>query len=70
MSNTNKSKSNLHADFNCEENHQVGSPNLIDNASHLNLSPDCDNPGKSRKTPAVQATPENLLANYLPCIAS
>ena len=41
MSNTNKSESNPQADFNCEENDQVGSPNLIDSASHLNLSGTC-----------------------------
>ena len=60
MSNINKSESNLPADFNCEENDQVGSPNFIGNASHLNLLPDCGNSGKLRETPAVQATPENV----------
>ena len=65
MSNINKSESNLLVDFNCEENNQVGSPNLIDNASHLNLIPDCGYPGKLRETPAVQATPENVLRNLL-----
>ena len=42
------------------ENDQVGSPNLIDNVSHLNLLPDCDNPGKLRETPAVRATSGNV----------
>ena len=60
MSNTNKSESNLPADAKCEENDQVGSPNLIDRASHSNLLPDCGNPGKVRENPAVQATPENV----------
>ena len=46
MSNTNESDSNLPADFNCEENDQVGSSNLIGNVNHSNLLPDCDNPGK------------------------
>ena len=53
MSNTNKSESNLPADAKCEENDQVGSPNLIDRASHSNLLPDCGNPGKVRENPAV-----------------
>ena len=60
MSNICKSESNLPADFNCEENDQVGSRNLIDNASHLKLLPDCGNPGKLRETPTIQATPENV----------
>ena len=60
MSNTNKSESNLPADAKCEENDQVGSPNLIDRASHSNLLPDCGNPGKVRENPAVQATPGNV----------
>ena len=60
MSNINKSESNLPADFNCVENDQVGSPSLIGNVSYSNLLPDCSNPGKSRETPAVQATPENV----------
>ena len=51
MSNTNKSESNLPADAKCEENDQVGSPNLIDRASHSNLLPDCGNPGKVRENP-------------------
>ena len=60
MSNTNKSESNLPADAKCEENDQVGSPILIDRASHSNLLPDCGNPGKVRENPAVQATPGNV----------
>ena len=65
MSNINKSENNLPADFNCEENDQVGSPNLIGNAIHLNLLPDCGNPGKLRKTPAVQATLGNVARKLL-----
>ena len=53
MSNTNKSESNLPADAKCEENDQVGSPNLIDRASYSNLLPDCGNPGKVRENPVV-----------------
>ena len=41
----------------CEENDQVGSQNLIGSVSHSNLLPNCDNPGKSREIPAVQAIP-------------
>ena len=47
------------------ENDQVGSPNLIDNDSHSNLLPDCDNPGKLSETPAVRATSGNVLRKLL-----
>ena len=57
MSNTNKSESNLPADAKCEENDQVGSPNLIDRASHSNLLPDCGNPGKVRENPRCPGYP-------------
>ena len=65
MSNINKSESNLPADFNCQENDQVSFPNLIDNAIHLNLLPDCGNSRKLRKTSAVHSTPENVLRKLL-----
>ena len=72
MSSSNKSKSNLPTDFNCVENDQVGSPNLIDNVGDSNLLPDCDNPGKSGETSAVLGTsgnvPRKLL--YLQCTAN